>query len=451
MRWLETLALGLALWSLSAAGALADKRVALVIGNGAYAQVPHLSNPVHDAEDVAAALKRLGFETMMATDLNQAGMQEAEINFARAARTADVALFYYSGHAMQFGGVNYLAPIDAQLRDEPDLRRLARADEILADLQQAKTLRILILDSCRDNPIADALKRSIGASRSASMTPGLAKMESSDGTIITYATQAGRTAGDGTGRNSPFTTAFLSHIEDKEDIAKVFHSIGASVYATTRGAQVPELSISFFGELYLNGKPPTATASIQPPAPAPAAVDPCAVANTQWKSAQATGGLAALQDHIARYPNCPPLGLAKSKVVALAAELAASPAPDTHRYDGNWLGTRTCPPAQSGTLGDKLQFIGEVKNGLFHAQYGEVGKPDSETFDGKIKTDGNALFSVKVVAAASSRSAVDGFAGYFATVRFEDTFGSGSQIATDPICSFEFAKLAEEAARPPHQ
>jgi hypothetical protein len=450
MRWLETLALGLALWSLSVAGALADKRVALVIGNGAYSQVPYLPNPSHDAEDVAAALKRLGFETVMATDLNQAAMQEAEINFARAARTADVALFYYSGHAMQFGGVNYLAPIDAQLRDEPDLRRLARADEILADLQQAKTLRILILDSCRDNPIADALKRSIGASRSASMTPGLAKMESSDGTIITYATQAGRTAGDGTGRNSPFTTAFLGHIEDKDDIAKVFHSIGASVYATTRGAQVPELSISFFGELYLNGKPPIATASIQSPAPAPAAVDPCALANAQWKSAQATGGLAALQDHIARYPNCPPLGLAKSKVVALAAELAASPAPDTHRYDGNWLGTRTCPPAQSGTLGGKLQFIGEVKDGLFHAQYGEVGKPDSETFDGKIKTDGNALISVKVVAAASSRSAVDGFAGYFATVRFEDASGSGSQIATDPICSFEFAKLAEDTASQPH-
>jgi hypothetical protein len=91
-----------------------------------------------------------------------------------------------------------------------------------------------------------------------------------------------------------------------------------------------------------------------------------------------------------------------------------------------------------------------VKNGLFHAQYGEVGKPDSETFDGKIKTDGNALFSVKVVAAASSRSAVDGFAGYFATVRFEDTSGSGSQIATDPICSFEFAKLAEGTASQPH-
>ena len=117
--------------------AQAEKRVALVIGNGAYANASQLPNPRNDAEDVAAALKRSGFETMVGIDLDQAKMQEAAINFAHAARNADVALFYYSGHALQFAGVNYLMPVDAKLTDEADLRRMARVDDILADLQQA--------------------------------------------------------------------------------------------------------------------------------------------------------------------------------------------------------------------------------------------------------------------------------------------------------------------------
>ena len=147
-------------------------------------------------------------------DLDKAGMEEAEIKFSRTARTADVAVFYYSGHAMQHDGVNYLFPVDAALTDEADLRRLARVDDILADLQQAKNLRILVLDSCRDNPLAEQLKRSIGASRGASIQRGLARIDNLEGMIISYATQAGRTADDGHGRNSPYTAAFLKHFEE---------------------------------------------------------------------------------------------------------------------------------------------------------------------------------------------------------------------------------------------
>jgi uncharacterized caspase-like protein len=192
--------------SIIIAPALADKRVALVIGNGAYREVPRLLNPRNDAEDVAAALQRNGFETIVGLDLDKAGMEEKTISFARAARTADIAIFYYSGHALQYGGVNYLAPVDAKLIDEADLRRMTRVDEIVADLQQAKNLRILVLDSCRDNPLADQLKRSIGASHAVSIQRGLAKIDSPEGMIVSYATQAGRTASDGNGRNSPYTT-----------------------------------------------------------------------------------------------------------------------------------------------------------------------------------------------------------------------------------------------------
>jgi uncharacterized caspase-like protein len=110
---------------------------------------------------VSYALKRLGFETIVGVDLDKTGMEDATINFSRAARDADVALVYYSGHAMQFGRFNYLMPIDAALHDEADLRRLTRVDEIVADLKQAKNLRILVLDACRDNPLADELSRSM--------------------------------------------------------------------------------------------------------------------------------------------------------------------------------------------------------------------------------------------------------------------------------------------------
>ena len=137
----------------------AEKRVALVIGNGAYQNVPRLPNPTNDAAGVAEALKRAGFDTILATDLSKAGMEEATARFARAARTADVAMFYYCGHALQFAGINYLAPVDIDLKDETDLRWMTRVDDAIADLAKAKNLRILVLDSCRDNPLADQLGR----------------------------------------------------------------------------------------------------------------------------------------------------------------------------------------------------------------------------------------------------------------------------------------------------
>jgi hypothetical protein len=229
----------------------AETRVALVIGNGAYQNAPRLPNPSNDAADVAASLKRSGFETILATDLDKTAMDAATIRFARVARTADVALFYYSGHALQFGGVNYLAPVDAKLTDEADLRRMVRVDEIVSDLQQAKNLRILVLDSCRDNPLADELKRSIGTTRALPLQRGLARIDSPQGMIVAYATQSGRTADDGLGRNSPYTTAFLKNIEANDEIGTIFRRISADVYEATKHTQLPELSLSLIGEFYL--------------------------------------------------------------------------------------------------------------------------------------------------------------------------------------------------------
>ena len=372
-----------AFFGVFAAPAFADNRVALVIGNGAYARVPHLANPVNDAEDVAAALRRSGFEIIVATDLDKAGMDEAMIKFARAARTADVAMFYYTGHALQFGGINYLVPVDAQLSDEADLHRMVRVDDVIADMQPAKNLRILVLDSCRDNPLAEQMKRSIGSTRSASIGRGLAKIDSPEGMIIAYATQPGRTAEDGDGRNSPFTTSFLKNIEAREEIGIIFRRISGDVYQTTHQMQLPEVSLSLTGEFYLNGKLQITAM----PATTAAPVDPCAAASDHWKSTEAINTKAAYEDHLARFPNCPFASLARAKMASLTTPDLLK---DKRRFDGVWLGKLVCEPTPSGLPGWKSELAGRVTDGIFHAEIGRVGKPGSQTFDGTIEADGTA-------------------------------------------------------------
>jgi hypothetical protein len=307
-----------------AAPASADNRVALVIGNGAYQNSSRLPNPANDAADIGAALKRSGFEVIVGTDLSKTAMDEAIIRFSRAARAADVAVFYYSGHAIQFGGVNYLMPVDAKLADEADLRRMVRVDDIVAEVQQARILRILVLDSCRDNPLADQLKRSIGTTRAVSLQRGLARIDSPQGMIIAYSTQAGNTADDGAGRNSPYTAAFLKNVETKEEIGTVFRRTSADVYEKTAKKQLPELSLSLIGEFYLNGKLQITVTIPQGTA------DPCAVAADHWKSAEAIGTAAAFEDHVTRFPGCAFAGLAKVRIEGLKEKLAAvvaSPSP----------------------------------------------------------------------------------------------------------------------------
>jgi hypothetical protein len=242
--------IGIVAIGLSSLTAHAETRVALVIGNGDYRNTTKLANPRNDATDVAAALKRLGFSTIVGLDLDKAGMDDAEIRFARAARDADVAMVYYSGHAIQYAATNYLLPVDAEIKDSADLRRLARVDDIVADLQQAKDLRILVLDSCRDNPLADELKRSLGQ-RSSSVQRGLARLGSSQGMIVAYSTLAGETADDGQGRNSPYTAAFLRQIETPQEISTIFKRVSQEVYEKSDRRQVPELSLSLFRDFYL--------------------------------------------------------------------------------------------------------------------------------------------------------------------------------------------------------
>ena len=269
----------------NSAAAWAERRVALVIGNSAYRNTLALPNPGHDAADIAAALKRVGFAVIEAHDLDKRGMDDAFKAFAREASDADAALFYYSGHGLQFQGSNYLMPVDAKLEGAEDLPyEMSRVDDILADLQRAKGMRILMLDACRDNPLAQQLQARLGASRSAGLSRGLARIELTVGLIIAYATQAGSVAADGSTRNSPFAAAFLREVETPGlEVGGLFRHVARDVYDTTGGKQLPEISLSVLGDFYFNGTGEAKAggvpvAVVAPPVPRPAVLDPAAQA-----------------------------------------------------------------------------------------------------------------------------------------------------------------------------
>lgn len=382
--------------ALGCSQASAERCVALVIGNGAYAHKAELANPKHDAEDVAAALKRTEFEVILATNLGQAEMQDAIIRFSRAARNADVALFYYSGHAMQFNGVNYLMPVDAKLDDEADLKRFARVDDIMNDLQQAKNLRILVLDSCRDNPFAESLKRT--SARGLSLRPGLSKVDAPLGTIVSFSTQAGQTADDGTGRNSPYSSAFVKHIEQSKEIGEVFRDISTDVYETSGKVQLPELSLSIVGKFYLNGPGSSPVAAPAQAAPG----DPCSSAETHWKAVETIGTVAAYQDHLARFPSCNFSGLAKARIdglkqktkVAASSDGPSGPGPSAGKFDGAWDLNLSCPPAGKSAAYTRIMAV-TVKDGALRSEYLTPGTPGWLLITGEIEADGKARLAAK--------------------------------------------------------
>lgn len=234
---------------------LADKRIALVIGNGAYKNTPALTNPPNDATDIAEALKAIGFEVTLKVDVEKRQMDLAIAQFAREGKGADLLLFYYAGHGMQFGGRNYLMPVDAELEDEVSLRyEMAGFDDVKSAMQLSPGIKIMVLDACRDNPLAEKFVRSIHVSnRDVPISRGFAPVERAQGMIVVYATQVDDVAQDGTGRNSPFSAAFLKEIKEPGlEVGSMFRRVGADVYAATNGRQSPELSISMVPEYYLN-------------------------------------------------------------------------------------------------------------------------------------------------------------------------------------------------------
>ena len=218
MGWLKFLAalFALAVGLGGVGDARAEKRIALVIGNLNYKNAEPLANPKNDAEAVGEALSRVGFTVDVAIDLDQLGLLDAFRSFGLKAESADVAVVFYAGHGIQVANENYLLPVDATLARERDLLYEALPlSVVMEEVAQAKRLGLVVLDACRDNPLAEQLRRVLGPIRSRLVGAGLARVENIPGdTMVAFSTEPGELAVDGEGEHSPYTAALLKHIEE---------------------------------------------------------------------------------------------------------------------------------------------------------------------------------------------------------------------------------------------
>jgi tetratricopeptide (TPR) repeat protein len=230
------------------------RRVALVIGNSSYSNVPALPNPQRDAAAVAATLRAVGFETVtLETNDTREKLINALRNFANEAERADWAVVYFAGHGLEMGGVNYLIPVDARIATDRDVQFEAIPfDQVMAALDGARKLKLVLLDACRDNPFAPQMRRTpaseaVAASSTAgaaigtrSIGRGLGEVKVSGATLVVYAAKQGEVALDGDGGNSPFAVAVVQRIATPGvEINKIFRLVRDDVMEATAGRQEP--------------------------------------------------------------------------------------------------------------------------------------------------------------------------------------------------------------------
>jgi Caspase domain len=219
----------------------ASHRIALVIGNSRYENVPALSNAVNDAATIAEVLKQTGFEHVtFLKDLNRDSMTSVLRRFALEAEKADWAVVYYAGHGMEVGGINYLIPIDARLATDRDISFEAIAlDQVLNAAERSSKLRLVILDACRDNPFKSQMKRTIAVA-TRSVGRGLARVEPDPGTLVVYSAKDGEQALDGAGSHSPFATALAKNlVVPGLEVRRLFDVVRDDVLDTTHRQQQP--------------------------------------------------------------------------------------------------------------------------------------------------------------------------------------------------------------------
>ena len=234
--------------------------MALVIGVSAYEHAPALQNTLFDAVDVSSSLQSMGFEVIESYDPDFAAMQRSLRDFSRRLDGAKVGLVYYAGHGVQVDGHNYLLPRDAELSDDGSVQAEAvDVNQILTALSSQSRTSLVFLDACRNNPLAANLARRQGArARDSAVSQGLAQVGATAAdTLIAYSTQPGAVASDGTGRNSPFTGAFLRHVGAPGlEVQEMMRRVRASVLASTNGVQVPWDNSSLTGSFaFVPGQP----------------------------------------------------------------------------------------------------------------------------------------------------------------------------------------------------
>jgi uncharacterized caspase-like protein len=322
-----TLLVSLMCMALSVSAAKADRRVAFVVGNGAYKNVAQLPNPPIDAKAMASTLRNVGFEVIEGSNLTRDQMTEKLLDFGRKAQGSDVAVFYYAGHGIAVGGSNYLLPVDADIKSEMDVK-LGAAINIDLTLDQTMgdaKVKLVFLDACRDNPFAAKIK-SNSATRSVNVQSGLAEMKSGEGTLIAFATGPGQTALDGQeGNNSPFTRALIDNITKPGiEIQQAMTSVRAQVNEETHKGQLPWGHTNLIGAVYLNQAPTTqvanaapTAASVVPAAATSASSDSANVELEYWRSVKETNKPEELNAYLSSYPNGQFKALALARIAAI--------------------------------------------------------------------------------------------------------------------------------------
>jgi len=314
----------------SAQAAKADRRIAFVVGNGAYKNVAQLPNPAIDAQAMAAVLRNVGFEVVEGTNLTRDKMTERLLEFGKKAQGADVAVFFYAGHGIAISGTNFLLPIDADIKSEMDVK-LGAAINIDLTLDQTMSdakVKLVFLDACRDNPFTAKIK-SNSATRSVSVQSGLAEMKSGEGTLIAFATGPGQTALDGQeGTNSPFTRALIAHITSPGvEIQQAMTEVRAQVNEETNKGQLPWGHTNLIGSVYLN--PVSAPVAGAAPVPSTrAAVASTSAANDVelefWRSVKESNKPEELNAYLTSYPNGQFKPLALARIAALESGLSTT-------------------------------------------------------------------------------------------------------------------------------
>jgi uncharacterized caspase-like protein len=300
--------------------AAAAKRVALVIGNGAYQNTEPLPNPANDGREVAAALRRLGFDVIEGTDQDKGGMQTLLRQFSAELQGADASLFFYAGHGLQVQRRNWMVPVDAALQSEIDLPFEGVAvDTVLELMEDTTPLRLVFLDACRDNPLARRLSRS-APSRSLDVGRGLARMNNRIGTLIAFATEPDQVALDGDGNHSPFTDALLEHIGTPGlEVRQMLSRVRATVIADTDGQQLPLDTSALVDDFYF--VPPEAAPASEPSVvAAPAAATGEDTEHLFWSSIRASSDPNDFQAYLERYPDGAFAPLARNRLNTLTRQ-----------------------------------------------------------------------------------------------------------------------------------
>ncbi len=297
----------------------ASKRIALVIGNAAYQHAPGLANPLNDANDIGAALGRLGFKVTKLENADYDGMRRGLKAFTRAAATSEIALLFYAGHGIEVDKRNFLIPVDARLLSDREVEfETVSLDLVSRAVEGASGLGLVILDACRDNPFAAAMKRS-GGKRS--IGRGLARVEPSGETLVAYAAKGGSVAADGEGRNSPYSTALLAHVEEPGlEVGLMFRKVRDAVLKATGGHQEPFVYGSLSSKGFYFSAAPSSVPVTEPGKGTP--VTGVAKSDEQlfWESVKGSPDPADVEAYLKQFPKGVFAALARNRLKRLSEQ-----------------------------------------------------------------------------------------------------------------------------------